>query len=43
MIDITIKSHIGVVVSSIDKIYKKAKLNGKLEIQEIYYLNIIYK
>jgi hypothetical protein len=43
MINITIKNHLGVLISSIDKIYKKAQLRGKLETKEIYYLNIIYK
>jgi hypothetical protein len=43
MIDITIKNHLGVLISSIDKIYKKAQMVGKLESKEIYYLNIIYK
>lgn len=43
MINITIKNHLGVLISSIDKIYKKAQMVGKLESKEIYYLNIIYK
>ena len=43
MINITIKNHLGVLIGSIDKIYKKAQLVGKLESKEIYYLNIIYK
>ena len=43
MINITIKNHLGVLISSIDKIYKKAQLHGKLETKEIYYLNIIFK
>lgn len=43
MINIAIKNHLGVLISSIDKIYKKAQMVGKLESKEIYYLNIIYK
>ena len=43
MINITIKNHLGVLIGSIDKIYKKAQMVGKLESKEIYYLNIIYK
>ena len=43
MIDITIKNHLGVLIGSIDKIYKKVQMTGKLESKEIYYLNIIYK
>ena len=43
MINITIKNHLGVLIGSIDKIYKKAQTVGKLESKEIYYLNIIYK
>lgn len=43
MINITIKNHLGVLISSIDKIYKKAQMVGKLESKEVYYLNIIYK
>ena len=43
MINITIKNHLGVLISSIEKIYNKAKMVGKLESKEIYYLNIIYK
>ena len=43
MINITIKNHLGVLIGSIDKIYKRAQTVGKLESKEIYYLNIIYK
>ena len=43
MINITIKNHLGVLIGSIDKIYKKAQTVGKLESKEVYYLNIIYK
>lgn len=43
MINITIKNHLGVLIGSIDKIYKRAQMVGKLESREIYYLNIIYK
>ena len=43
MIEITIKNHLGVLIGSIEKIYKRAQLNGKLETVDIYYLNIIYK
>lgn len=43
MINITIKNHLGVLIGSIDKIYKKAQMTGKLESKEVYYLNIIYK
>ena len=43
MINITIKNHLGVLIGSIDKIYKKAQMVGKLESKEVYYLNIIYK
>ena len=43
MIEITIKNHLGVLIGSIEKIYKRAQLIGKLEIIDIYYLNIIYK
>ena len=43
MINITIKNHLGILINSIDKIYKKAQMVGKLESKEVYYLNIIYK
>jgi hypothetical protein len=43
MINICLKNHLGVLISSIEKIYKKAQSSGKLEVREIYYLNIIYK
>jgi len=43
MINITIKNHLGVLIGSIDKIYKRVQMVGKLESKEIYYLNIIYK
>ena len=43
MIEITIKQHLSVLIGSIEKIYNKARLNGKLEVKDIYYLNGIYK
>jgi len=43
MIEITIKQHLSVLISSIEKIYNKVILTGKIEIRDIYYLNIIYK
>lgn len=43
MIEIKIKSHLSVLISSIEKIYKKAQINGQLNIKELYYLNTIYK
>ena len=43
MIEITIKQHLSVLIGSIEKIYNKARLNGKLEVKDIYYLNSIYK
>lgn len=43
MIEITIKQHLSVLIGSIEKIYNKAILTGKLEVRDIYYLNTIYK
>jgi hypothetical protein len=43
MIEITIKQHLSVLIGSIEKIYNKAVLTGKLEVKDIYYLNGIYK
>lgn len=43
MIEITIKQHLSVLISSIEKIYNKARLEGKLNIKDLYYLNFIYK
>ena len=43
MIEITIKQHLSVLIGSIEKIYNKAVLTGKLEVKDIYYLNSIYK
>jgi hypothetical protein len=43
MITINVKNHLGVLIGSIEKIYKKAQISGKLESVDIYYLNIIYK
>lgn len=43
MIDIDEKSHISVTIKSLEKIYKKAKINGKLESKDIFVLNLIYK
>jgi len=36
------KKHLKVLLSSIKKIYNKAVINGKLEIKELYYLNVIF-
>ena len=43
MIEITIKQHLSILIGSIEKIYNKAVLTGKLEVKDIYYLNSIYK
>ncbi len=43
MLEINEKSHISVVISSLDKIYKQAKMDGQLHPKDIYYLNIMYK
>lgn len=43
MIEITIKQHLSVLISSIDKIYNKARLEGTLNIKDLYYLNFVYK
>ena len=37
------KKHIKVLLSSIKKIYNKARVSGELEIKELYYLNTISK
>ena len=43
MIIISEKKHISTIISSINKVYNKAKINGKLSIKDIYYLHVIYK
>lgn len=43
MIQIKDKQHVSVIIESLNKIYKKAKIYGKLEIKDIYYLNILKK
>lgn len=37
------KSHFSTIIGSLDKIYKLAKMDGRLRPYDIYYLNIIYK
>lgn len=41
MIEIKDNKHISVIIESLVKSYKKAKINGILKVKEIYYLNII--
>lgn len=43
MIQCETKQHLKVLISSIKKIYNKTKVNGNLEIKDLYYLNIISK
>lgn len=43
MIIISEKKHISTIISSINKVYNKAKINGKLSVKDIYYLHVIYK
>jgi len=43
MIIISEKKHISTIISSINKVYNRAKINGKLSIKDIYYLHVIYK
>ena len=43
MIIISEKKHISTIISSINKVYNKAKINGKLSSKDIYYLHVIYK
>jgi hypothetical protein len=43
MIDINEQNHTAVLISSLDKIYNDARLNGKLDSVNLYILNIIYK
>ena len=43
MIIIKDKKHISTIIESLNKIYKKVKITGKLEIMELYYLNLIKK
>jgi len=41
MIEISDKKHISTIIESINKAYKQARINGKLSVTYIYYLNII--
>ena len=43
MIIINEKKHISTIISSINKVYNRAKINGKLSVKDIYYLHVIYK
>lgn len=43
MIIISEKKHISTIISSINKVYNRAKINGKLSVKDIYYLHVIYK
>lgn len=43
MLEINEQNHTGVLLSSLDKIYNKGRLNGKLNSINLYILNIIYK
>jgi len=43
MTEINDKNHISVLLSSLNKSYKQAKLNGKLNSIELYIFNIIFK
>jgi hypothetical protein len=43
MLEINEKSHISVIIGSLNKIYKEAKIHGRLYPRDIYYLQIIYK
>ena len=42
MIQIDEKNHASVIIGSLNKIYNKAKLSGKLEAVDLYILNMIY-
>lgn len=43
MTEINDKNHISILISSLNKSYKQAKLNGKLNSIELYIFNIIFK
>ena len=43
MLDINEKNHVSVVIGSLDKIYKDAKIYGKLYPKDIYLLEAVYK
>ena len=43
MFEINELNHVPVVISSLDKIYNKAKVNGKLNSINLYVFNIIFK
>lgn len=43
MIEIDEINHVPVLISSLDKIYNKAKVNGKLDSVNLYLLNIVFK
>ena len=43
MFEINELNHVPVVISSLDKIYNKAKVNGKLNSINLYIFNIIFK
>ena len=42
MIQIDEKNHASVIIGSLNKIYNKVKLSGKLEAIDLYILNMIY-
>lgn len=41
MIEISNKKHVSTIIESINKVYKRAKINGKLFVMDIYYINVI--
>lgn len=41
MIEISDKKHVSTIIESINKAYKRARINGKLLIMDVYYINII--
>ena len=43
MTEINDKNHISILLSSLNKSYKQAKLKGKLNSIELYIFNIIFK
>jgi len=43
MLHIDNKTHISVIIKSIENIYNQSKIYGQLNIEDINYLNIIYK
>jgi hypothetical protein len=43
MLQIKDKQHISTIIESLFRTYKRAKINGVLKVNEIYYLNIIKK